>query len=203
VTTRPVEIPDDVSRRLAAAYGEPHRAYHDARHLDEVLGWFDAIAAEGGWLRPAEVYVAMLFHDAVYDVARKDNEARSAAWAREALAGHPAWAAIDADRVAHLILLTARHASLTPADVAGDRDAARFLDCDMAIVGAPAARFDEYERAIAVEYGSVPRDAFRAGRRAFLERLAAAPRIYLDDWMHARLDAAARGNLARAIAALH
>ncbi len=193
--TRPLAIPDDLAAELAAAYGEPHRAYHDLRHVDELLAWFDVVAREVGWVQPAEVQVAILFHDVVYDVTRADNEARSAARAREAIAR--AWPAVDADRVAQLIELTAQHGALTSAD----GDAALFLDCDLAILGAAPARYDEYERAIAIEYARVAADAYRAGRRAFLARLAAKPRLYFSDFFHARLDATARANLARALAA--
>jgi predicted metal-dependent HD superfamily phosphohydrolase len=198
----PLAVPAAIEAALAAAYGEPHRAYHDARHIGEVLAWFDVVAdAPGpGWAAPAEVFLAILFHDAVYDPLRKDSEARSAAWARDAIARTPAWAAVDADRVAALIELTARHGGLRPDDVAGDRDAAHFLDSDLAIVAAAPERYDAYERAIAIEYAAVPAPAFRDGRRAFLARLAGPPRLFLSDFFHERLDAAARANLTRALA---
>ncbi len=58
-----------------------------------------------------------------------------------------------------------------------------------------------YDAAIAREYAHLPREAYAAGRRAFLGTLAAAPRIYLSDYFHARLDTQARANLAAALAA--
>jgi predicted metal-dependent HD superfamily phosphohydrolase len=199
---QPVAVPDDVAAALASAYGEPGRAYHDARHIGEVLGWFDVVADEGGWERPAEVFVALLFHDVVYDplAAHGSNEATSAWRARAAIANHEAWRGVDGERVAQLIELTARHTQLAPGDV--DDEAARFLDCDLSILAAAPDRFDEYERGIAREYAVVPRDAYRAGRRAFLAKAAAAPRLFLSDFFHARLDGAARANLTRALAML-
>jgi predicted metal-dependent HD superfamily phosphohydrolase len=197
----PLSLPADVERALAAAYGEPHRAYHNATHIAEVLRWYDRVADEAGWRDPAAVYLAVLFHDAVYDPLARDNEARSAELAQR-LAGAP-------PRTADLILLTARHGSLSPADFERDpddpgkslaRDAAHFLDCDTAILGAPPAEFDAYDAAIAAEYRAVPADAFRAGRRAFLAGQLARPRIFLSPLFHALLDAAARANLARAVA---
>src|SRR5690606_2549590 len=94
---QPLHLPRDLVAQLAAAYGEPHRAYHNASHIAEVLGWFDRVADDVGWHRPAEVYVAIVFHDAIYEPAAKDNEARSASWARSA--GLP----VDGARVAELI----------------------------------------------------------------------------------------------------
>jgi len=186
---RPLRLPDPVVAELAAAYGEPHRAYHNATHIAEVLGWFDRVADDLGWLEPAEVYVAIVFHDAIYQPGAKDNEARSAQWAQRA------GLAIDADRVAELIEMTAKHGHVANAD----HDTGLFLDCDMAILGSSPDQFAAYDRAIAEEYKHVPADAYRQGRRAFLQGLLANPRIFVSDYFHHRLDARARENLARAL----
>lgn len=195
----PLAVPPELERALAAAYAEPHRAYHTAAHIAEVLRWYDHVADATGWRDPAAVYLAVLFHDAVYDPLAKDNEARSAELACR-LAGAAGVSPAVLDRSAELILLTARHGALEPATLGGDADAAHFLDCDTAILGAPPAEFDAYDAAVAAEYARVPAAAFHAGRRAFLAGLLARPRIFLSELFHARLDAAARANLARALA---
>ena len=190
----PVSLPQALARELEAAYSEPQRTYHSLAHIVDVLHWYDEVAEAVGWQEPAEVYVAIVFHDAIYVPGARDNEARSAAWARRTELP------VDRERVGALIELTARHGALTPDDV--DRDAALFLDCDMAILGARADEFDAYDTAIAREYANVPREAYRAGRRAFLSTLASSPRIFLSDYFHGRLDAAARANLRREIQSL-
>jgi predicted metal-dependent HD superfamily phosphohydrolase len=196
----PLALPASLAVDVLGRYGETHRAYHTAAHIAEVLGWFDIIqeGPRGGWRKPREVYVAIVFHDVIYEPAAKDNEARSAALAR----AHAAELGVDGDRVAQLIELTARHGALTEADVAGDPDAAMFLDADMAILGAEPAAFDAYDAGIRFEYAAVPDEAYRAGRGAFLQGLLAKPRIYLSGVFHEHLDAPARANLARAIARL-
>lgn len=186
----PLALDPGVEQVLERAYAEPHRAYHTAAHVVEVLHWFDRVQDEVGWREPAEVFLAILFHDAIYDPRAKDNEARSAQLARN-LAG-------ASDRTVELILLTARHGALDPQRV--DHDAAHFLDCDTAILGASAALFDEYDAAIAIEYQHVPPAVFRAGRRGFLAAMLARPRIFLSDYFHRQLDAHARDNLVRTIA---
>jgi predicted metal-dependent HD superfamily phosphohydrolase len=188
----PLRISREVEQFLRTAYGEPQRAHHTGQHLDEVLRWFDVVADEVGWERPADAYLAILFHDAVYDPTAPpgDNEARSARLAQE-LAG-------AGERAAEMILMTARHGSISRDDV--HRDAAHFLDADTAILGSAPAAFDAYDAAIAFEYSHVPPELFRAGRRAFLEKMLARPRIFLSDLFHDRLDVAARANLTRTIA---
>ncbi len=193
---RPFPLPPALESALAAAYGEPQRAYHDATHIAELLDWFDRIADEPGWSIPADVYTAMLLHDAVYVPGAKDNEARSADWARRAIAEHALPA--RADHVAELIELTAQHGKLE----AATGDAALFLDADMAIIGAPIDRYREYARQVRREYAMVPADAYRAGRGAFLEALVLKPRIYFTDDFHDRLNLQARLNVADEIATL-
>ena len=184
---------------LRALYAVPPRRYHTFAHVEEVLAWYDEVAAGPGWQRPDEVLLAVLFHDAIYQCGAADNEAASARAARAAIAR---WLpALDADRVAALIELTARHGQVAPGEV--DGDAAHFLDCDMAILGAAPDDYRRYARLIAEEWAPVlPPPTFRAGRRAFLERLLASPRIYLTEMFSRRLEAAARVNITDEVAAL-
>lgn len=186
---------------IADAYGTPPRAYHDLRHVEELLGWYASVRTDGpGWRSPHDVLAAVLYHDAIYVAGRPDNEARSAELAAEHVARYQL--PCDTARVSALILATARHGSLE-VDAAADPDLAHFLDADMAILGAPPARFDAYERAIASEYSAIPAAAFRAGRGRFLARLLALPRLYQTSFFSSRLESEARANLARASTALN
>ena len=199
----PLTLPTTLLSGLEAAYATPPRAYHDFGHVGEVLRHYADVAATIGWRQPREVCLAVLYHDAVYVAGRGDNEARSAVLARESIARWLPDAGIDAARVAALIQATARHGQWTPSDFPSDGqgdDARRFLDCDMAILGAAPDAFDAYDRAIAEEYrGVIPRWLYRRKRRAFLAGLLKRPRLYLDSGFHARLDAKARENLRRAV----
>jgi predicted metal-dependent HD superfamily phosphohydrolase len=165
--------------------------------VQEVMAHVDAAQREAGWARPAEVRLAVLYHDAIYEPGRSDNEERSAELAREHLQRWPQ-PGVDAGRVAELILLTARHGRI---DAEGlDRDAAQFLDCDMAILGSDPQTFAAYDRGIAAEYrGRVPAWLYRINRKSFLKGLLGRERIFLSEWGHARFDAQARINLRRAV----
>lgn len=196
-------LPEGQQAVLAAAYATPARAYHNIEHVGEVLRHYRDAADEAGWRQPREVWLAVLYHDAVYQAGRSDNEALSAAFAHAQIAQWMPDAGVDADRVAELILLTARHGQLRPEQFDDDpdgEDTRRFLDCDMAILGASPEAFDAYDRAIAAEYrGHVPGWLFKINRRKFLKALLGKPRIYLSEAFHARFDARARSNLRRAI----
>ncbi|MDQ1118367.1 MULTISPECIES: hypothetical protein [Pseudoxanthomonas] len=190
------QLPPAQRQALEQAYATPPRAYHAIDHVQEVLRQFDAVAQGPGWRQPREVQWAALYHDAIYVAGRGDNEARSAQLAQAHLEQWPQ-PGVDVARVVELIELTARHGGLSPGDV--DAEAALFLDCDMAILGAAPEVFDVYDRGIASEYaGVVPGFIFRRKRKQFLKDLLQRERIYLSDFFHARLDAAARANLRRA-----
>lgn len=192
----PVPVPGAQWQAIADAHATPPRAYHNLDHVHAVLRLWREVHDGPGWDGPAETFFAVLYHDAVYVPGRGDNEARSAVIAREHLVR---WQpCVDADRVAELIEFTARHGRLSPEEV--DRDAALFLDCDMAILGATPAEFAAYDRAIAAEYrGVVPAWMYRLNRRRFLKGLLARERLFLSEYFHASRDARARINLRRAV----
>lgn len=177
---------------LWARYGEPHRAYHSRQHLAECLALFDGCREVAQ--QPAEVELALWFHDAIYDVHRHDNEARSAQWAREAL--RTAGAAVEpVERIAELVLATRHSAVPRPGDEA------LLVDIDLAILGAAPARFAEYESQIRAEYAFVPAAVFAQKRAAVLAGFQSRAQIYATAAMRERFEQAARSNLGAAIAA--
>lgn len=179
--------------RIVAAYAEPRRRYHTLAHLRECFERLDLLLPLAE--RPAELAMAAWFHDAVYDPARPDNEARSAAWARAELTERgvdPAAAA----RVGESILAT-RHGGGPPTG-----DARLLVDADLAILGAARERFEEYERQIREEYAFVPEARYRQGRARILREFADRPYIYATETFRDRYEAAARRNLARSLAKL-
>jgi len=183
---------DTVRAAVLGAWREPQRRYHTLQHLGECITLFERVGALA--THPAEVEVGLWFHDAVYDVERSDNEARSADWLREA-AGADGVAADVVARICALIMAT-RHAAL-PTGV----DAQLLVDIDLAILAADEARFAEYERQIRAEYAFVPEATFRARRRAVLGGFLERERIFSTPRLRDELAPRARANLAKAIAA--
>ena len=194
LTNPPLAIPEGLLRAVIAAYAHPPRAYHSFAHVQEVLKHFHTVPA---WEHPREVYLAALFHDAIYLAGKSDNETRSADLAIEAITTFLPREGLDVVRVRTLIELTARHGKLQRDTL--NEDARLFLDCDMAILGAPPDQFDAYDDAIAEEYREIPKLLYRFNRRRFLKHLLEVDRIFLSDLFHSRFDAAARENLRRAV----
>lgn len=179
-----------VVEQLLAQYSEGGRYYHTLQHLKECFAYLDrskALAAH-----PAEVEMALWFHDAIYDTRAKDSEERSAAWAVQALRDCGAATEVSA-RVRDLILVT-KHAAL-PAGA----DACLLVDIDLSILGAAEERFDEYENQVRQEYGWVPEKDFRAGREKVLRQFLERDAIYSTALFRSWLEAKARTNLGRSL----
>lgn len=180
--------------QLVAAYSERQRHYHTLQHLRECLAHFDAAASLAR--HPAEVELALWFHDAVYDPQADDNEERSAQWARDSVLAAGCGEGV-AQRVHDLVMATKQHQAAP-----GDVDAALLLDVDLAILGASPARFDEYERQIRAEYAHVEPAAWGPRRARVLRGFLQRPRLYLTEPFHEALEARARANLERSLKAL-
>ncbi|UOQ55898.1 DUF4031 domain-containing protein [Leucobacter allii] len=219
--------PADAWRRLGddllGRWGEAHRRYHDARHLEDVLLALDMLGTRGERIAP-ETLLAAWFHDAVYAGAGSRSQAdgigtgdaradgtgagaETAPGADERASARLAAASLGslgidpelAQRVAAHIEATAPgHAEAAPA--APER--ALLLDADLAIFGASPSRYAEYAAAVREEYAHVPDADFAAGRTAILAGYLARPAIYRTAAAQGLWEARARENVGAEIARL-
>ena len=83
-----------------------------------------------------------------------------------------------------------------------DNDEQLLVDVDLAILGAPPDRFDEYETQVRREYAHVPETDFRARRKRILEGFLSRPRLYATAAFFDSHEQQARANLRRSIGRL-
>ncbi|SFK87376.1 HD domain-containing protein [Geodermatophilus ruber] len=171
---------------VVAAWGEPHRRYHDLAHLAAVLGLVGELADAAA--DPDAVRLAAWYHDVVYDPLRDDNEAVSAERARAGLRGLVPEERVE--EVARLVRLTAGHA---PA--ADDPNGAVLCAADLAVLAGPPESYAAYASAVRAEYGHLSDAAFTAGRITVLEHLLALPALYRLPAVAAAWTPRARANL--------
>lgn len=120
-----------LGRELLGHWTQPHRRYHDLRHLHESL---DAAQILRG--QEPLVYLALWFHDVVL-TGRRDDEEQSARLASEKLSGIGMPQA-DIEQVCRLIMITRDHHP-DPTDIPGGI----VSDADLAILAASVDRYDE------------------------------------------------------------
>jgi predicted metal-dependent HD superfamily phosphohydrolase len=191
-------VPDTAAVRarhaeLVTRYSEAHRHYHTLQHLAECFERLGEL--RGHAAHPAEVAVAVWYHDAVYDTHRGDNEQESAVLARQTALDLGVSRA-SAQRI-HDLVMSTRHA-VEPAGA----DAEALVDTDLSILGATPTRFDEYERQVRQEYAWVPEATFRERRADILRRFLDRPHIFATAVFRERYEPAARTNLRRSLETL-
>ena len=188
---------DDVAGAGAALLGrwsEPHRAYHDLAHLDDVLRRVDLLADEAD--HADVVRLAAWFHDAVYDPRATDNEERSAEVATVALAALGI-APDVVEEVARLVRLTATHA-VAP----GDRDGSVLCDADLAVLASDSIRYQSYVEGVRREYGHLDDPTFARGRADVLHRLLDRPQLFTTSYGRREWEQGARANVSAEIRSL-
>lgn len=161
---------------LTRRYAEPHRHYHNLRHISDML-------SKGLSLSDEQV-IAIWFHDAIYVPGSPTNEADSARLAIEQISG---W---DADRVhivERIILDTRNHVPST-------EESKRVIDLDLSILGESPERYQSYVESIRKEFGHVSEEDWIAGRGAWIEGMIGRDRIFWTPWGES-LEETARANL--------
>lgn len=144
---------------LMGRWCEPHRRYHDVRHLASCLGALDDLG--GG---DPVVALALWFHDAVWTGAAGADEEASARLAERRLAG--VLAPREVAEVARLVRLTTTH---DPEP--GDERGALVVDADLSVLGTAPGRYHVYARDVRAEYADVPDADFATGRSRVLRHL--------------------------------
>lgn len=188
-------MPEEIEafNALVATYSQKHRYYHTVQHIDHCLQQLDSALSLA--IEPAEVEIALWFHDAVYDPYSSDNEQRSADLACALLARNNVNAA-RVERVRAHIMATRHEAPATTPD------SQLVVDVDLSILGADEAAYAEFETNVRQEYRWVPSMLFRRKRAEILESFLARPQIYMLEAFRTRYEIQARRNLAQAIATL-
>ena len=178
------------------SYETPGRHYHSWEHASECLERIARFDCEA----PRNVFLALLFHDAVYVPGRHDNEAASAKLARATLENYSIVPPPDIAAIERMILATHGH----HAPPGADPDLKAVLDIDMSILGAEPDRYDRYADDVRSEYAPVERRQarYRSQRYAFLEGMLRRRRIFVTEVGFREWEGQARRNIAREMAAI-
>ena len=175
---------------LHAAYSEKRRFYHTVDHIDAMLTHFDGVKHIAK--RPEELELAIWFHDAIYKSLSKTNELDSANWAQAFLASH-GYGEAGIERVHNLIMATLHNGSVK------SHDEQLIVDIDLAILGAPPAVYDQFERNVRKEYRLVPWFIYRKKRKELLQSFLSNASIFNLDPFKENYESTARYTLGRAI----
>jgi predicted metal-dependent HD superfamily phosphohydrolase len=128
-------------------------------------------------------------------VDRADNETRSADLAVQVIKG--VGGEYSLQRSVHAMILATRHET-----VSNTLDSRLVVNIDLAILGAAADRFAQYETQIRQEYAWVPEPLFCQRRAEILQGWLNRPAIFTVDCFREKLEHQAQENLRRSLAML-
>lgn len=169
---------NEVFEMLVKAYSEEHRHYHNLLHVAEMLN-------ELGHCSNA-LYMAVWFHDVIYDPKAKDNEERSAELAEQKCI-EVGYSEEFADDVKRLVMAT-KH--VTEPETHEEK---LICDADLAIFA--SSRVDEYDAAIRQEYSFIPEEIYMQRRKDVLGGFLSRPFIYHTGKFRGQYEQKARENL--------
>jgi predicted metal-dependent HD superfamily phosphohydrolase len=172
-------------------YDSPHRYYHNRIHLNEMT----VILFHYGSNTPDYplLLLAALYHDAVYQPGKPDNELKSSElWIHDS----PVFSLSQENiqLITRLIAATQHHQSDSLPS-----DALLFPDADLAILGSDVNRYRNYAQAIRKEFCQIPDDQYRVGRSAVLESFLKQKTIYKTPVMIGEFEENARSNILKEI----
>lgn len=177
-------LPTDLLLDLTRRYCESHRRYHTIEHIAELL-W----RGRELQLTPEQV-VAIWYHDAVYNVPSRSNEADSAALAVAQLTAC-GWEPSRVARVERMVLDTLVHEPSI-------EESRLVIDLDLSPMAVSWERFRHNSDNIREEYRCYDDAAFAEGQRAVFARFLQRERIYVSAW-GAAMECPARENLRRGL----
>jgi predicted metal-dependent HD superfamily phosphohydrolase len=177
------------AQRLLTRWSDPRRAFHNTRHLIDVLTRVDELAT--GTHAPVLVRLAAFYHGAVFEpqvfpaaesewepaarlprAANWEDEAASALVARSEL-GHLGVPDAAAVRVAELI---AAMEELTPPP--GDADSTALIDASLGLLAADPHRYKVYLAQVRQENERLPLRTFLQCRIAAIDEMLARPVLF-------------------------
>ncbi len=183
-----LRMPRTLRDDLLLRWSEPHRHYHDVRHLAQCLVALDRL----GGAEPV-VELAVWFHDAVYRGIAGEDEEASARLAEVSLAGLLPDA--DVTEVARLVRITVDH---DPHDERGSL----LSDADLSILGQIPGRYHVYARDVRLDYDHIDDETWRLGRSDILRTLLGRDPLFRTERGRDLWEERARANLTGELASL-
>lgn len=184
----------NMGTNLIMLWSTPDRAFHNLRHLIDLLTRVDELSEETR--NPDLVRLAAWYHGAIFSVSADqamhrnggEDEAASAALAYEELVAAGV-SEKNANRVSELIMNLRRH-DLPTSDI----DAAALSDADLGCLAIEPQRYREYSRLIYSEYAHLPLLSYLRTRTTIVRKLLARDRLFASP-LGQRWELPARENL--------
>ena len=171
-------------------YTQKNRAYHNLTHLQNM---FQELQQYEQHIEDIDVLkFSIWYHDIIYKALKKDNEERSADFAKNILS-QTSLVPDQIEKCYQQILSTKTHQSTDSTNL----DEQLMIDFDLEILSRDWETYKTYCQQIRKEYWMYPGPLFRKGRKQAMQHFLERPNIYQSSFYQQEKEAQARANIQR------
>lgn len=171
---------------IEKAYTASSRHYHNFQHLVDLHSELSSVKSEMD--DPEVIWMAMFYHDIVYNTFRTNNEEKSAELASKRLLSI-SFPIQKTEKCQRLILTTKSHV------ISEDNDINLFTDADLSILGKSTEKYRQYLLEVRKEYGYFPGFLYYPARKKVLHHFLSMPYIYKTAFFREKYESQARLNI--------
>ncbi len=154
---------------LCTLYAEPHRHYHTFAHIEDLVNHAETVKTK---IKDYDTFCFSIFyHDAIYNVRKRNNEEKSAELAETHLLKIGVNQTMI-DKCIHQIIATKNHQKSLV------NDTNLFLDIDMSILGSDTETYQKYSDNVRKEFNIYPRILYNRGRKKVLTKMLELPFLF-------------------------
>ncbi len=183
----------DYWQEIEKSYSHKSRKYHNLTHLENMILELEEVKNE--ILDYDSLLFSIFYHDIIYKATSKDNEEKSAEFAKRRLEKIN----ISSERISKIynqILATKTHSKSL------DSDTNFLLDSDLAILGKDWETYENYTQKIRKEYSIYPDFLYNPGRKKVLIHFLEFEEIFKTDNFKDKYEMLARENIRKEISRL-
>lgn len=171
-------------------YSSKKRHYHNLRHIQNMLLYAEDYKTN---INDFDALIfAIWYHDIVYKSTKKDNEEKSAIFAKKCLK-KLYFEAKRLENVKKLIISTKKHQVILDEN----KDNAYLLDFDLSILGSDWETYYKYTKQIRKEYKIYPDFMYKLGRKNVLQQFLERETLYYTEVYQDKFESQARKNITK------
>ncbi|WP_430467251.1 HD domain-containing protein [Winogradskyella ouciana] len=169
-------------------YSNTNRYYHNLAHIQNMLSQAEDFKSH---IEDYDVLVfAIWYHDIIYKSTKKDNEVKSALFAKKALKSLN-FNEKRIENIENLIISTKKH----QIGLDENDDNAYLLDFDLSILGTDWETYQNYTQQIRREYKIYPDFMYKPGRKKVLQHFLERETLYFTEVYQDKFETQARENI--------
>ncbi len=177
---------------ILTQYTHKNRYYHNLSHINNMLSQLSEVKSK---IERIDILkFAIWYHDIIYKSTKKDNEEKSALFAKKRLKSSYLDEK-DIKNIQNLIISTKNHQIV----LNKNEDNAYLLDLDLSVLGTDWKTYKSYIQNIRKEYKIYPNFMYNPARKKVLIYFLERETLYFTDFFKSKLENQARNNLQKEI----